>query len=93
MLGRFGAPAELAWHVQEVAGQARRHQEADRAISRRDSFRLAHVIEQRLSKGGSGQGYGPGAKQALTLTGPDSVSEYPVPPQVGLWRQTAKPYK
>lgn len=60
----------------------RRHQEADRAVTRSDSFKLAHVIDQRLAKGGSCQGFGPEAKQALKPTALQSMPDEADPAKV-----------
>ncbi len=68
--------------AQEVAGQVRRHHDGPKGVSRRESFKLSHVIENRLAKGGSGQGFGPHATQANTLTPLEALPEEPTPPQV-----------
>ncbi len=68
--------------AQEVAGQVRRHHDGPKGVSRRESFKLSHVIENRLAKGGSGQGFGPHATQANTLTPLEALPEEPTPQQV-----------
>ena len=68
--------------AQEVAGQVRKHRDGPKGVSRRDSFKLSHVIENRLAKGGSGQGFGPHAPQANTLTSLEVLPEEPTPQQV-----------
>ena len=77
-----GAPT-IGLHIaQEVAGQVRKHHDGPKGVSRRQSFKLSHVIENRLARGGSGQGFGPHATQANTLTPLEALSEEPTPQQV-----------
>ena len=68
--------------AQEVAGQVRKHHDGPKGMSRRESFKLSHVIENRLAKGGSGQGFGPHATQANTLPSLEALPEEPTPQQV-----------
>ena len=68
--------------AQEVAGQVRKHHDGPKGVSRRESFRLSHVIENRLANGGSGQGYGPHATHADALTSLEAFPEEPTPQQV-----------
>jgi len=68
--------------AQEVAGQVRKHHDGPKGVSRRESFKLSHVIENRLAKGGSGQGFGPHATLANTLTLLEALPEEPAPQQV-----------
>lgn len=60
----------------------RKHHDGPKGVSRRESFKLSHVIENRLAKGGSGQGFGPHATQANTLTPLEALPEEPTPQQV-----------
>ena len=73
---------------QEVAGQVRRHQDqeqdAPRAVSRRESFKVAQVIDHRLAHGASSQGYGPQAKQAMAQNALSPLPEELHHSQVGL---------
>lgn len=53
----------------------RKHQDADRAVSRRDSFKVAQVIDHRLAQGVSSQGFGPEPQQAIGRAAVDSMPE------------------
>ena len=61
--------------TQEVAGQVRKHHEAHTAVSRRETFKLSHVVQDRLAKGVSSQGFGPQASQAQAWTTLESLPE------------------
>lgn len=77
-------PVELCWCEQEVAGQVRNHPDADGAVSRRDSFKVAQVIHHRLAQGGSSQGFGPDPNSAISPAALDCMPAEPHPSQVGL---------
>ena len=59
-------------------------QECHRAVSRRESFKVAQVIDHRLANGASSQGFGPQAKQAMTQNALDPLPEELHHPQVSL---------
>ncbi|KAL0037225.1 hypothetical protein WJX79_007052 [Trebouxia sp. C0005] len=81
LLQEVGARSHVQGLLQEVAGQVRKHHDGPKGVSRRQSFKLSHVIENRLARGGSGQGFGPHATQANTLTPLEALSEEPTPQQ------------
>lgn len=60
----------------------RKHHDGHKGVSRRESFKLSHVIQDRLAKGGSSQGFGPHASQANSLTTLEALPEEPISPQV-----------
>ena len=73
----------LSWLAQEVAGQVRKHQDVHKGVSRRESFKLSHVIQDRLAKGGSSQGFGPHASQANSQANSlEALPEEPIISQV-----------
>ncbi|DBA77663.1 TPA: hypothetical protein ACH3X1_009459 [Trebouxia sp. C0004] len=81
LLQEVGARSHVQGLLQEVAGQVRKHHDGSKGVSRRESFKLSHVIENRLAQGGSGQGFGPHATQANTLTSLEALPEEPIPQQ------------
>lgn len=68
-------PTRCKCLVQEVAGQVRKHGPPHRALSRRESFKLTHVVHSRLAQTFSGQGNCPDGAGAEGHSPLDAVPE------------------
>lgn len=58
-----------------MAGRVRSQHQGVGKVTRRESFTVSHMVQQRLATGASSQGFGPHATQVMVIESLDTLEE------------------
>lgn len=61
--------------LQDMAGRVRSQHEGHGKVTRRESFKVSHMVHQRLSAAASSQGFGPHITQLMGTQSLDTFDE------------------